>query len=615
MTFKLWQTDTARKIQPKHLKTVAQLEEALGEDFILWCGSAISSGEGKPTSPFPMTGEFLAALFQNISICLQNSDILVHKVAATYAHDLSLGRLKPILSGLKFEDCLGRVKLAIGDEGLRQIMASTYRCRDNCANANHRAIAYLLQSGAVKTCITTNFDDGIESCAPLETFAHNPHCDNVVPASARVLKLHGDVRSGRYVTTAADLIKAQEDHQHGYLAPLLNGKTLFVCGYSGNGDVDLYPYLVAAASSGAKLIWADRDTNETQAIASSLVVTDLFKGPSDNRLQELAMLKGWQPPTAPAARSDWVKGLADAVQNLDRTDLFEVVFQTLFGTAASEYLHLCQLCSKTGMDAQVPFTGGRPYLEWPAYNTAITQFQSETDSRSKLHWIGYSLWRLHRYEEALTELRSALVYPETTSLSRESNEISVARNYLEVLRDLLMRSRPKNRQYLWQKYDGDLYLHDLTASDNQKFDALDHGFSDERRLLNKIIILELDLLLNKDVSFNECVAFAQRAKDLRQPHAEFAALQLLLRLNLTGYFKGLRPMRELRKFYWGQRNWIWILKCYAAIIHATTPLPLRPLACRINSKFFGRVRSNLAERNLERAKQKWAELESSLLST
>jgi hypothetical protein len=120
-------------------------------------------------------------------------------------------------------------------------LKALFVCEKAQFNHNHAAIARLLSSDTAAACITTNYDNGIESAFPtLEVYVYpNFPSQEIFAGVPSLLKIHGDVITNSYIATLPEMFTARHD----YLRELLSHKKVLVVGYSGYGDLDIAPCL------------------------------------------------------------------------------------------------------------------------------------------------------------------------------------------------------------------------------------------------------------------------------------------------------------------------------------------------------------------------------------
>lgn len=595
--------------KPRLLRSQAEIEQELGQHFVVWCGMAVSAApvnEGD-CSAFPTGKEFIDSILDSI-----HKQLLLHgsagpdvfALAACFAKEMrSDGRLRNLTDlrhFRKFEDLIGRFEFATTPTVLDALMKAAFLGNANDTNKNQRALGFLLGKGHVASCFTSNFDNGIESSRRMSVFVHPPSKSKRF-TKKRLYKLHGDAAAGRYVTTLGEMVSAEDQTSHKYLKELLDGQTVLVVGYSGTGDIDLFPYL---SLSNAHLVWAVNGSAPPDC-ANAYFETDLYSFDGRNALLSLARRYGWKESRKPRTPRDWRLNIAPVINSLAPTMLVDIVALLMFQHAGVEYVRLCQTAERTlpSHILRSQMYGGRPFIEVSAYWSVLAGMEDEQNQARKHYWRGFALWRLYRHREAAMELKAALGALPDSELDWEINELVIQRVYLVNLCDML-RQTLFRRKSLWDRFEGELSYKYIEDQLELPYNTILHGRDEERRLLARIILLEIDAVMGRPISHRVVRELIQRSEALVHNNPAFSASGLMLSLGPRGLYLGFRPWWRLMQIYRASRNRIFYVKGTASLLYALTPRWIRPLLCKLNNPLAGCIKVAIREWSVRRALRK-----------
>lgn len=246
--------------QPKKIATYEELEELLGKEFVVLCGSAISLGMKNSDQQLikflPMVYDVSEKFYALLGNSLEAGSY-IEQVLSYYSKNISQGQFRKGREDLKFEEFLWLLEQSLSEQDVAELLLALYKCEPNQFLVNHIAIGKLMREERVKLCLTTNFDNAIEVANPMiRKLVHTETLImDAIPNTATLLKLHGDVVEGSYIATTPNLLAAERDNRFLYLERLLENQTMLVVGYSARGDTDIAPHLMNLQNRGTKLIW------------------------------------------------------------------------------------------------------------------------------------------------------------------------------------------------------------------------------------------------------------------------------------------------------------------------------------------------------------------------
>ncbi len=194
---------------------------------------------------------------------------------------------------LKFEEVLRLAELCGIDS--QELVTAAYSI--SSFNLNHAALAYLAMTGRYEI-LTTNFDNGIELAGNLEVDLIRPS-EKRDPNRHAVVKMHGCARLRSIVATTSMLLTAHGAKRYKFLEKLCEGRTVYLFGYSGRGDVDIAPHLSAAATKSKKMLWFNHRLEKPPFERAEFRLCNLkAHEPQANLLLQLAVSEGWIIPDA-----------------------------------------------------------------------------------------------------------------------------------------------------------------------------------------------------------------------------------------------------------------------------------------------------------------------------
>src|ERR1044072_326674 len=170
---------TKKYSSPTQIQTLEELRIALGENFLIFCGSAVSGPRrvnSKERKFLPMVQNVIEEFFCDLSSILQNGNYFEQTISA-YADSLINGKYARLRWRTKFEDFILRLESIIGPSYVESFLRALFQCDKGQFAANHAAIAYLLRQRIAIGCLTTNFDNAIERAWP-ELRIYVDHPDN-----------------------------------------------------------------------------------------------------------------------------------------------------------------------------------------------------------------------------------------------------------------------------------------------------------------------------------------------------------------------------------------------------------------------------------------------------
>lgn len=336
---------------PQRIASYGELVDLLGEGYIILCGSAISgfrlSQDGTSQPFLPMVTDVTRSFYEILRDLIQDRGYY-EQILAAYADSLVSGKHRDLRLTMKFEEFLWRFQEIVGEQSVATLLQAMYLCEPGQYGHNHVAVANLVKQKFAAFCLTTNFDNAIElATGQITTYVHPDHPEpHQLNGEPTLLKLHGDVVAGKYITTSPRLYRAEQRHEHQYLQALLKAKRILVIGYSGYGDVDIAPQLESLKNTGALLIWLVAPNSQPNPLATHWFPSDLRSGNLEkNWLLKLAGLGGRDHPIIKVA-PNWKHRVEAYVGSLVATDSSTVPFfieSAFSGTFGWPFLHLFNL--------------------------------------------------------------------------------------------------------------------------------------------------------------------------------------------------------------------------------------------------------------------------------
>ena len=518
---------------PRRQLTQPEFTSALEQPFVLLCGSAISARAPSGQPFLPMVIPAMASFFALTAERLKKGTYL-HRLSAGYAEAIwePRGAYHRLLRDTKFEEFVARLEEIVGVDNANRWLSALFSCSPGEFNFNHAAICRLLETGAARACITTNFDNAIEQAAavPLPKYV-GYDLPAALAESPVLLKPHGCVETGEYVATTAALYSAKRKRRFDALASLLSHRTVVVVGYSGFGDVDIEPQLRRAAEDyGTNFLWTLAPGADPASIPAyaRYAQYDLFRTePDANWLVGLAQRSGLAPIRAKPG-PDWRSRLQNWIDGLSDIELCDSILNFMARRAGWAFNHLIQVR-----------TWSRPRVDRPRLHLGRALIDL-TDYRSALHhlaepagnsaaqiaaWKGFCLWRLGLERDALETLEPFA----RTEIVEEKDAPALAncrRHFLEISRDRLRRAVGSKRR---KEIFAGLRLAEIVEAFPRGIDFL----SGEEEILTRLAIQDLHRLLGrpKNLCLAEVRELLQAADNIQYKNGVLAAARLLALLN------------------------------------------------------------------------------------
>lgn len=559
----------------KIITSVDELSEILGDNFVLFLGSAVS---GKMEPCLPMVDDIrngvLEGLVSNLSIDNYH-DKLVEK------YEKSLVSISGIHKNLgketKFEEFLWFLEVLADRKKLDDLLYRLFVCSPEECGPNQAAVANLLNSHRCIACFTTNFDNTIELVYPAirnSMYINNYPIELPKRGESPILvKLHGDAESKSCVALSPQLYKDARAQAHANLPRLLNGYKVLVLGYSGLGDIDIAPYLM---KTNATFIWTDRDLEKLQRDvpwASYYAECDLSSNNEGDKIAEhrnllinLALrLAGEDSHNAKFPQGDrheWEKELLKwcKTSEVNLELLLEKFFQW---RNALPILHM-QYTKNSETDRTPKQLREYGWLcnQIRVYKSARAIFSSgltfkNLDAEDQIdlrQGFGFSLWRLGQPARARSILLEALNIS-TSNLELKSD---VYRVYLEVSRDIL-RFTPDQakRKSLYQEWNLERALQVLEQTSPKS--------SPENALLSDLVKYDIMELIGSTVPFEKIKSLYDECVNSRYQAAASACAEVLIRMS---FGKGLHCLRDSTKTLQNIGMWHYVYKNVIASLNA-----------------------------------------------
>ena len=517
----------------RELTSVSQLRSELKKPIIIFCGSAVSGGindrKGNPQTFLPMTRAVIQTLFHEISrLPSQN---YFESVLHNYAAEMINGKYQFNTFNLKFEDFIWRIEKARNKNQVRKLLYSLYFCNRDQFLPNHIAISKLLKDNFSNLCVTTNFDNVIENINPklIKIVQDEGTTLTKIPTRNTILKLHGDVAEGKYITTTPELLNAEQLDRFSYLYELFENSNILVSGYSGLGDIDISPHFREAKKYGTRFIWLIRNDSEPnefiQDVADYYFKTNLFSSNRDeNCLLDLAEIDNYFVKY-PLNFPNWQSKLSEWIQeNKEPYKILKIIDECLEGIVGwakyhiytvggyqkysikkknmnygEDEIYLADRCLKIGTYWVGLFTLGKldPSHIWSKRN----YFQY-------IYIKGFCYWRLMRIADSLK------VLDYFASTPQKSRILPIFENgfktYLEVVRDQLqfLPSQQERRKFYNENEISKKIRRlkrILVRSQNNSSQILSLvAINDIRRLIGeKIPIADYNELFERAISLND----------------------------------------------------------------------------------------------------------------
>jgi len=551
--------------QPRHIVDFQELDTLLGNDFILFCGSAISAGvinkQGIFVSFLPMVGTSTEAFFLNLHEYLANDDY-IKTLLSKYALQLGNGKYRLRRLTRKFEDFIWRLEQIVGADNVVKLLYSLYYCEPDQFLHNHIAIANLLNSKRARFCLTTNFDNAIEVANPnVSKLVHvQGFSIDSIPDNPTILKLHGDVVEGKYIATIPQLMAEETAEGFSYLEHILANKVVLIAGYSGNGDIDIAPHLRKAKKMGARLIWLVRPGDLPSDIATDWFATDLVSPNSvANCLVKLGgITKGSRAPKIkinPPWQSrlkHWCDTVFSSATNEQFIDMLDMIsgwgnFQLYFINKWNS----TKVGKNINKDVDLLNFGKRCLGVGTYYSalSAIRQINRENIRKLGLHnellFIkGFSSWRLVQLIEASNILRQFNHFEDNGQLTEI--EKSAFRVYVEVLHEIISSYVSQLDAYNFY------YDHQVNTSCLRLLSMMDKDSDPGSIMLSRLMVLDIERGIGRRCEIDDYRELYQRALDLQLWGFARVTARSILRINVR---EGIGKLRFVHRK--AGETWVW----------------------------------------------------------
>ncbi len=569
------------------IKDIAGLKDQLEKPYIVLIGSALS---GKSFPTVPMTEDVIR------SVLNAAANKLIHgsygdKLLSEYANSLCYGKKTAILKTTKFEEFLWQVELAAGRSSLDDLLFRLYSCQGNEFGFNQRAISWLLSTRACLACITTNFDNSIELSSPGISYYDHPDYPSNLPGvtdSPVVIKIHGDATRHTCVATSRQLSYAKKLESHQYLRALLSGYIIFVIGYSGFGDTDIYPHLAWLSENNTKFIWAVREESSVVPFYTDYKVQCNLESsdPNFNLLVGLGLSEGMTLDKSGSPHS-WKRALDRWCQTQPIDVLGRIVLLTMYGQVGWPIVHVSKFISYPLFTTQPEFDRGMVFLQVSAYRSAMESFNKMLvlpkltllEQIQTLEYIGFTQWRMGDLNKSLDTLWNLINYFYNTNNPDELEELANGlRIYLEVARDKLIEItsiKERMRVYSERRIKD---VMDLLESITQIDIRSD--------ILTRTVIINIDHLIHEPVDSNEVKNLFNIAKYSHLWGAAEAIARLLICIS---FIEGIRALWDIDKKLIERHQWNQIRKSVAAFLYAITGQKFPIIFSLLDGPLFAKV--------------------------
>lgn len=540
---------------PVRISSFSELEDLLGEDFVLFCGSAISGGiqkQGEVQTFLPMVTTITENFYWEIGNFLKNRSKF-DKILSKYALELGKGRYAQVRATRKFEEFLWILERNTDTNTVSELLEALFRCDSMQFNQNHLAIAQLMTEKRTNLCITTNFDNAIETADPtIDVFVHSRDFRlNTIPNKPCLLKLHGDVIRKEYTATTPQLLTLEKLKEFSYLETLLAGKNLLVAGYSSFGDTDIAPHLRILRDLGTKLIWLVRPDFDPPNIATHWFPSDLMSVANDNclvRLSGISQQLSNYEFHFPAWRSRLTQWISSTVNSKNAASIIDDSLEQASGWDKFHIHYIRKWDSKkygTNVDqVQQDIDFVKKCLGVGTYYSSLRAFRridieafrnSQFELYSELIYMkGFIYWRLTRLTEA-NRILSYFASDSAQAVDGEATEIGL-RIFLESTRDRLtnLSNRPQRAKYFEEFKIREACEKLSIFSSKTIFPS--------NELLGNLVILDIKRLADEKINVSDYDSIYQRSMNLQSwTSAKLAALSIV-RIDLK---EGMKRLKKL----------------------------------------------------------------------
>ncbi len=250
--------------------------------WVLFVGSPVSVAEPTCVPGVPaIVSALLDELGEGDEKSVSGASRLLQDAAAAFAKD-DRESLVGERRRVPFEVILGEIANHTGDFVPRFIQRMVPCRQEALPNANHLAIARLVDAGLVDLVITTNFDESLEVAAPRLKVSVPLGGKLSMPRSPGLLKLHGTASCSDTLAINPDsLARRDRSEWREFVADAHMGRNVLFVGYGFNDPFDITPALrMAAESDGTQFYWACRlpDLERLPAVPlAGAILHDLYK--------------------------------------------------------------------------------------------------------------------------------------------------------------------------------------------------------------------------------------------------------------------------------------------------------------------------------------------------
>lgn len=516
-----------------------RLDAVLGNEFILFCGSAVSGANmisNEKWEPFlPMVWEASEKFFLNLYRQVDSSHYL-NNLTGNLAKELATGKYVQIRQRTKFEEFIRRIEVVLGNTPTEELLKSLFLCEANQCTHNHLAIANLIDAGRAQACFTTNFDNGVEIAFPsINKIVHVNNTSLTKVPNKTLLKLHGDVTTGVFIATVPELIRAEQFKVFDYLINLLGGKTVLFLGYSGIGDIDIAPTIQKLANHNSKLVWFVKKGEKPPPFATHWFESNLYSL-NNNWLIKLASRYGKIAPSG-GKGPDWESRLNHWFNKfIDLDSAVQLLTEFFEGKASWPILKLVKSQDWTSRVKNTGFNPnesnyklGKAYSYVGAYYSSLKTFSkintqvnfNEIQKANLALWKGFSYWRLMKFEKSIDEL----TYFTLVNKNLPSQlAIRGLRTYLDVINDYFL----SNKKVLARYTDSDL---NEIKTLSEALSGIKDFYYEEDIILSSLTIIETKLILSENVNTTEIEDVYSRAQALMLWTAATKAARIITRLD------------------------------------------------------------------------------------
>ncbi len=480
---------------------------------------------------------------------------------------------------------MGIIEKAAGEDKLKELISTSFTCEKGQYTHNHLAISELISHGKTEYCLTTNFDNGIERANPsIIPKADRNLLNNIDNKKFQkaLIKLHGDVNIGNYIATINSLVTTERIKDLRFLDNFLKSRNILLIGYSGQGDIDVWPHLLKAKKSGAQFIWMSKEDSIQNEIANYWFISDL---------QETNNNKNWLIKLAFHNKSvkmiscnepNWKGSIDNWLMALPKKIVYQIVEETLNNRYGFEYLKtiLYSLWNNgidendlAGLSFQEKYRLARAYIQISLYGPAkeiFDEFDNIVINDEYINryyfWKTHVLWRMGQLEKAFELLENAINY--SLLNKKETNHFyKCKRLFLTLLNERnskVYSIEKKKISYL--KYRFDELLNELISEE-----SVEYGEN------YQVIVAEsyMRINLNLPLKYDHIHLFFSKARNLQYLDCEFLMSTLLI---YADFKKGKKEFYSIMNKLFLLRKYNSIRKMIANLLNVTPIVKyLKPL--------------------------------------